>query len=190
MRVARFAIRGAALVAAIGALSAAVTVVTLDATPQDSARPANPSAPTFSKDVAPIVYQKCVSCHRPGEVAPMSLITFRDARPWAASIRDKVSTRVMPPWHADARYGTFRNNPSLTQREIDTIVSWVSAGAAEGNPAEMPALPAFPDGWQIGTPDMVFQMPTEFQIPARGTIDYQYFEVPTNFTEDRWMQAG
>ena len=149
-----------------------------------------PDAPTFSRDVAPIFYNRCVSCHRPGEVAPMSLITYRDVRPWAAAIREKVSTRAMPPWHADPKYGRFRNDPSLTQQEIDTIVAWVNGGAREGDPAARPPLPAFADGWQIGKPDAVFEMPVEYEVPARGTIDYQYFEVPTNFTEDRWMQAG
>ncbi len=148
------------------------------------------SAPTFSRDVAPLFYDKCVSCHRPGEVAPMSLITYRDVRPWASAIREKVTTRVMPPWHADRQYGTFRNDLSLTQREIDTIASWVAAGAAEGNPSELPALPKFPVGWQIGTPDQVFEMQADYHVPASGEIEYQYFEVPTNFTEDRWMQAG
>jgi hypothetical protein len=148
------------------------------------------TAPTFSRDVAPIFYNKCVSCHRPGEVAPMSLITYRDVRPWASAIREKVTTRVMPPWHADRQYGTFRNDLSLTQREIDTIASWVAAGANEGNPSELPALPKFPIGWQIGTPDQVFEMQAEYQVPASGEIAYQYFEVPTNFTEDKWMQAG
>jgi hypothetical protein len=148
------------------------------------------AAPTFSADVAPIMYAKCVSCHRPGEVAPMSLITFRDVRPWAASIRDKVASRVMPPWHADRAHGTFRNDLSLKQSEIDTIVTWANAGAPEGDPAKMPKLPDFPNGWQIGTPDVVFEMPQAFPIPARGDVEYQYFEVATNFTEDRWMQAG
>ena len=120
----------------------------------------------------------------------MSLLSFKDVRPWAGAIREKVSTRVMPPWHADRAYGAFRNNPSLSQAEIDTIVSWVNAGAPEGNPKDTPALPKFAEGWQIGKPDQVFEMASDFEIPARGTIDYQYFEVPTNFTEDRWMQAG
>jgi len=156
---------------------------------QGSAGPAS-AAPTFTRDVAPIMYAKCVSCHRPGEVAPMSLITFKDVRPWAGAIREKVASRVMPPWHADTQYGTFRNNLSLTQPEIDTIVQWVAAGAREGDPSAMPAVPQFADGWQIGKPDQVFEMTSAFQIPARGTIEYQYFEVPTNFTADRWMQAG
>src|SRR5918996_749035 len=99
--------------------------------------------PTFSRDVAPIFYAKCVTCHRPGEVAPMSLIAYREVRPWAAAIREKVMTRVMPPWHADRRYGKFRNDTSLAQREIDTIVNWVSAGAREGNAADLPPVPKY-----------------------------------------------
>ena len=148
------------------------------------------SGPTFSKDVAPIFYEKCISCHREGEVAPMSLITFREARPWARAIHEKVTTREMPPWHADRRYGEFRNDLSLTQPEIDTIAAWVSSGAREGSAADLPGLPEFTEGWQIGTPDMVFEMPVEYQVPASGTVEYQYFDVPTNFTEDMWMQAG
>jgi hypothetical protein len=155
---------------------------------QRAAAPA--STPTFSRDVAPIFYDKCVGCHRPGEVAPMSLITYKDVRPWASAIREKVTTRVMPPWHADRQYGTFRNDLSLTQREIDTIAAWASSGAGEGNPSDLPALPTFPVGWQIGTPDQVFEMQADYQVPASGEIEYQYFEVPTNFTEDKWMQAG
>jgi hypothetical protein len=148
------------------------------------------AAPTFSKDVAPIFYAKCVTCHRAGEIGPMSLITYREVRPWAASIRDKVSSRVMPPWHADPEHGSFRNDRSLSASEIDTVVRWVNAGSPEGNPSELPKAPQFADGWQIGKPDVVFEMATEYEIPARGTIDYQYFEVPTNFTQDMWIQAG
>ena len=151
---------------------------------------AQESGPTFSRDVAPIFYEKCISCHREGEVAPMSLVTFREARPWARSIHEKVTTREMPPWHADRRYGTFSNDLSLTQPEIDTIAAWVTAGAQEGNAADLPPLPEFTEGWQIGTPDMVFEMPVEFEVPASGTVDYQYFDVPTGFTKDMWMQAG
>jgi hypothetical protein len=160
-----------------------------DAGPQAS-RAQDQSAPTFTKDVAPIIYAKCASCHRPGEVAPMSLLTYRDVRPWAAAIREKVVTRAMPPWHADPQYGRFRNNLSLTQSEIDTLAAWANGGAREGDPAALPPVPNFPTGWQIGTPDAVFEMQAEYEVPARGDIEYQYFEVPTNFTEDKWMQAG
>jgi hypothetical protein len=192
MRLARpVVLRSVAVITAVGALCAVVGASPGGA-PQDKDPrvPPGESAPTFSKDVAPILYNKCVSCHRPGEVAPMSLITYKDVRPWARSIQDRVATRVMPPWFADRTYGHFRNDRSLTEQEIDTIEKWAGAGARQGNPADLPALPKFPSGWQIGTPDVVFEMAAEYQIPADGTVNYQYFEVPTNFKEDRWMQAG
>jgi hypothetical protein len=168
----------------------AVSALTASLSGAQAPRAQDRTVPTFTREVAPIVYAKCASCHRPGEVAPMSLLTYRDVRPWAAAIREKVMTRAMPPWHADRQYGRFRNDTSLTQAEIDTLVAWADGGAREGDPAALPPLPTFPDGWQIGTPDVVFEMATEYEVPARGEIEYQYFEVPTNFTEDRWMQAG
>jgi hypothetical protein len=172
-------------------LATSLTVVAIGHAQQQSRTPAaDASAPTFSHDVAPIMFNKCASCHRPGEVAPMSLLSYSDARPWAGAIRQKVSTRAMPPWHADPAHGTFRNDLRLSDREIDTIVRWVDGGAREGDRAALPPRPTFPEGWQIGAPDAVFEMAQEFEIPASGEIPYQYFEVPTNFTEDRWMQAG
>ena len=148
------------------------------------------ATPTFSRDVAPILYAKCVNCHRPGEVGPMPLITFKDARPWARAIQQKTTARAMPPWAADPHYGTFRNDRSLTEQQIATIAAWADGGAPEGDAKDLPSLPRFVDGWQIGQPDQVFEMLSDFEIPAKGAVDYQYFEVPTNFTEDRWMQAG
>jgi hypothetical protein len=177
------------MIRTIGVLSTFV-LLSLTALAAPAPRAQEASAPTFTRDVAPIVYAKCASCHRPGEVAPMSLLTYRDVRPWASAIRDRVASRAMPPWHADRQYGRFRNDTSLTQREIDTIVAWVNGGAREGDPAALPPRPSFPDGWQIGTPDVTFEMPDEYEVPPRGEIPYQYFEVPTNFTEDKWMQAG
>ena len=151
---------------------------------------AQPATPTFSKDVAPILYKNCVACHRPGEMGPMSLITYNDARPWARSIREKVASREMPPWHADPSIGTFRNARSLNQKDIDTIVAWVDGGAPQGNLAEVPRLPAFADGWQVGKPDVVFEMPVSFEVPATGVIGYKSYNVPTNFTEDMWVIAA
>lgn len=148
------------------------------------------STPTFSHDVAPILYAKCVSCHRPGEVGPMPLIAFKDVRPWARAIQQKTSTRAMPPWGADRHYGKFRNDRSLTEQQIATLAAWADGGAPEGDPKDLPAVPRFVDGWQIGQPDQTFEMLADFEIPATGAVDYQYFEIPTNFTEDRWMQAG
>ena len=148
------------------------------------------AAPDFTKDVAPILYSKCVTCHRPGEIGPMPLVTYDNVRPWARAIREKVVSRQMPPWHADPEHGHFRNDRSLTPSQIDTITKWVDGGSIQGNPKDLPAMPPLVAGWQIGAPDMVFEMPVEYQIPATGTIEYQYFEVPTNFAEDRWMRAG
>jgi hypothetical protein len=154
-----------------------------------SAAVAPPPVPTFSKDVAPILYKNCTACHRPGEIAPMSLLTFRDARPWVKSIGAQVQKGAMPPWHADPAYGEFLNDRRLSAVEKDTILRWVNAGAPEGDPADLPAPPAYTDGWAIGEPDAVFAMQEDYPLPATGTVAYQYFEVPTNFAEDRWVQA-
>jgi hypothetical protein len=144
---------------------------------------------TFSKDIAPILYNNCVSCHRAGEIAPMSLMTFKEVRPWAKAIREKVATREMPPWHADPNHGTWANDRRMSQKDIDTILAWVDSGAKEGDPKDLPPAPKFASGWQIGEPDIVFDMPVEYTVPAEGAVSYQYFTVPTNFKEDRYIQA-
>jgi Copper type II ascorbate-dependent monooxygenase, C-terminal domain len=144
---------------------------------------------TFTRDVAPIFFNSCVECHRPEEAAPMSLLTYKDARPWAKSIREKVANREMPPWHAEPAHGEFMNDRRLTQKEIDTIVGWVDGGANEGNARDLPPAPKFVDGWGIGKPDLVLSMPDEFTLDASGPDEYQYFTIPTNFTEDRYVQA-
>jgi hypothetical protein len=144
---------------------------------------------TFTRDVAPIFYARCAECHRPGEIGPFSLLSYKDARPWAKSIREKVVEKVMPPWHADPNHGQFRNDRRLTQAEIDTITAWVDQGAKEGNPKDLPPAPHFVAGWNIGKPDQTFSIP-EQRIPASGVVKYQYLSVPTNFTEDRWISAA
>ena len=146
-------------------------------------------APTFNKDVAPIMYKNCVSCHRSGEIGPMSLVTYKEVRPWARAVREKVATRQMPPWHPDPHYGEWDGDRRLSQKEVDTIVAWVDGGAKEGDAKDLAPPPTFPSGWQIGEPDMIFQMPTEFRVPAQGAVEYQYFAVPTNFKEDRYVTA-
>jgi hypothetical protein len=150
---------------------------------------APPRTVTFAKDVAPILYARCVECHRPGQIAPMSLLTYDDARPWAKSIRERVFDREMPPWFADPAHGTFENNPRLTQQEIDTIVRWVNTGSAKGADSDLPPAPRFAEGWTIGEPDLVLSMQEEHAVPAEGVVEYLYFTVPTNFTEDKWVQA-
>jgi mono/diheme cytochrome c family protein len=146
-------------------------------------------AVTFTRDVAPIFYRRCAECHRPTMFAPMSLMTYESARPWAKSIKQKAASRQMPPWGADAAYGAFKNDPRLTQAEIDAIVAWVDAGAPKGDDADLPPAPQFAEGWTIGKPDALFAMDEEFPVPATGEIPYKYFRVPTNLTEDKWIQA-
>ena len=145
--------------------------------------------PTFAKDVAPIFYSKCVECHRPTMFAPMSLVMFDEARPWAKSIRNRVSTRTMPPWGADPTHGIFKNDPRLTDKEIATILAWVDGGAPKGDDKDMPAMPSFTDGWNIGEPDAVFEMKEAYQIPATGVIEYQYIRIPMNIPEAKWLAA-
>lgn len=144
---------------------------------------------TFTKDVAPILYGSCATCHRPGEMAPMSLLTYKEVRPWAKSIRERVLNREMPPWYADPNHGQFANDSRLTERQIETIRSWVDGGAKEGDPKDLPPAPKFSDdGWRFGEPDAVFTMTEAASIPADGTVPYRYFAVPTNFTEDKYVQ--
>jgi mono/diheme cytochrome c family protein len=147
---------------------------------------------TFAKQVAPILYRNCAVCHHPGTVAPMSLLTYKETRPWARAIEQVVATRTMPPWHADPKYGAFENDRHLDQKDIDTIVAWVNQGAKEGNPADQPAIPKFADqeGWSIGKPDVVLSMDKAVSVPDTGTVPYRFFAVPTNFTEDRYVQAA
>jgi mono/diheme cytochrome c family protein len=145
---------------------------------------------TFNKDVAPIFFNNCVQCHRPGEIAPMSLMSYTEARPWARSIKEKVATGVMPPWHADPHYGSFANDRRLSGKDINTITAWVDQGAKEGNPKDLPPAPQFLEGWNIGKPDVVFYLPQEYPVPASGVVEYKYFKVATNFKEDKWIQAA
>ena len=149
-----------------------------------------PSTPTYYKDVLPILQARCQGCHRPGEAAPMSFLTYQDTRPWAKAIREAVLSRKMPPWLADPHYGKFANDRSLTRAEMDTLAAWAASGAAAGNPKDAPAPASFVNGWAIGKPDVVFEMPNEFQVPAAGTIQYQYIVIPSGFTEDRWVQIA
>ncbi|HLQ77447.1 MAG TPA: thiol-disulfide isomerase [Terriglobia bacterium] len=149
----------------------------------------SPATPTFSRDVAPILYRNCVTCHRPGEIAPMSLVTYEQARPYARSIRERIELGTMPPWHAEAPAGTFLNERRLTAAEKQILARWADNAAPQGDPKDVPPAPVFTEGWAIGKPDAVVAMAEPYNVPASGTIDYQYFAVPTNFTEDKWVQA-
>jgi len=152
------------------------------------------SAPvTFSKDVAPILQKSCQTCHRPGAIAPMSLLTYQDARPWARSIKAKVTAREMPPWYIDRHIGInkFKDDPSLTESEIATIVRWVDAGAPAGNAADMPAPRQFSDvdKWHIGKPDMVVSLPKPYELKAEGPDEFYDVDVDPGFAEDMYISA-
>jgi hypothetical protein len=155
---------------------------------RETSRPTT-GVPTFARDVAPILFKNCTGCHRPGEIAPMSLLTYADARPHAKAIRDEVADGHMPPWHADAPRGTFLNERGISDEDRQVLYRWANNGAPEGDPTDLPAAPVYPDGWSIGTPDVVFEMGEEYSVPAEGVIEYEYFYIPTNFTEPKWIQA-
>lgn len=144
--------------------------------------------PTFSKDVAPILYTHCTSCHRPGQIAPMSLLTYADARPYARAILEEVGDGHMPPWHAEAAPGTFLNERRLTAAEKTTLLAWASGGAPEGDPKDKPPPPSHADGWRIGKPDVVFEAET-YQVPATGAFSYEHFFIPTDFKDVKWIKA-
>ena len=152
--------------------------------------PPPPGKTTFYKDVLPILQSNCQSCHRPGEVAPMSLLTYEDARPWAIAMKMAVVSQKMPPWYADPQYGHFSNERKLTSQQIRTLVSWVDGGAKPGDPKDAPAPVQFVDGWNIGKPDRVIEMPAAYDVPAEGTVDYQYMVIPGGFTQDTWVKAA
>jgi hypothetical protein len=169
-----------------------LTAIALSALPAIRATGAKSSAKsvTFNKDVAPIFFKNCAECHRPGEAAPFSVLSYKDIRPWAKSIREKIISREMPPWHADPQVGEWANDRRLRQQEIDTITAWIDGGAMEGDTNDLPAAPQFTEGWSIGKPDAVLEMPEEFTLAASGADEYQYFDVPTNFTEDKYVQMA
>jgi hypothetical protein len=148
------------------------------------------ASPTFYKDVLPILQDKCQSCHRSGEAAPMALTTYEQTQPWARKVAAAVEMKMMPPWFADPRFGHFSNDPSLSEQQIATIVAWANSGAAAGNPKDAPAPRKWSEGWNIPEPDVVVKMPQAVQIPARGEVEYTYEIVATHFTEDKWVQMA
>jgi mono/diheme cytochrome c family protein len=145
-------------------------------------------APTFAKQIAPILYSRCASCHRPGEGAPFSLLTYADARKRATQIAAVTKMRLMPPWKAESDCA-FRDDQRLSEAQIDAIRRWAEAGAPEGKPSDLPRDPAFTDGWQLGTPDLVVKMPKAFTVRAEGPDIYRTFVLPTHLPKDTWVRA-
>ena len=154
--------------------------------------PAGGESPTFTRDIAPIFQRSCQACHRQGEMAPMSLVTYEEVRPWARSIRDRVVSREMPPWHIDRNIGIqeFEDDPSLSDAEIAVVAAWVDNGAPRGDPADMPPPRVFPDAasWQIGEPDLIVRYPT-VPVPAEGPDMFGSVYAPLEIDADRYIQA-
>ncbi|MGH9938031.1 MAG: c-type cytochrome, partial [Blastocatellia bacterium] len=178
-------LRGAIILIICFAAIASYALPSINANTKNKAK-----AVTFTKDVAPIFFKNCAECHRAGEAAPFSVTSYKEVRPWAKSIREKVANKEMPPWHADAAYGHFKNDRRLTQKEIDTITAWVDGGAIEGRRLDLPPAPKFTEGWSIGAPELVLQMKEEYAVEASGPDEYQYFTISTGFTEDKYVRMA
>ena len=182
------AISGIFLIAA-AAMFGTARMARAQATAKSSAN----SQITFSKDIAPILQRACQNCHRPGSIAPMSLLSYKDSRPWARSIKEKVVKRDMPPWFIDRTVGIhkFKGDPSLTDQEIETIAAWVDGGAPEGNPADMPPPRQFDDTdrWHIGKPDLIVSMPVTYTVSAQSSDQWINFTADPGLTEDRYVKA-
>jgi hypothetical protein len=161
----------------------AIFVISIARAAQNSAPP-----PTFYRDVLPILRQRCQSCHRAGEIAPMPFMTYGETKPFAVPIAAAARARTMPPWFADPKIGHFANDPSLSATQIQTLSDWAAAGAPAGNPSD--ALPSrkFAEGWNIPKPDLIVKMPKPVAIPATGDVEYTYEIVPTGFKEGKWVQ--
>ena len=148
------------------------------------------SPPTFYRNVVPILQEHCQTCHRAGEIAPFSLVTYKESKPWAQAIKKATQAREMPPWFADPRFGKWADDPSLTAEQIATLAAWAERGAVAGDPLDAPAPKQWSADWNIPTPDVVVRMPKPVSIPAHGEIDYTYEIVHTGFTTDRWAQMS
>jgi len=147
------------------------------------------ATPTFNHDIAPILYKNCATCHRPGEVAPFSLLTYQDAAKRARQIATVTHSRFMPPWKAEPGYGSFQNERRLSDEQIAMLSDWAASGAPEGDPAEKPTPPTFTEGWQAGQPDKVFTLSDKYSLPADGPDQYRCFVVPMNLDHDVFVKS-
>jgi hypothetical protein len=148
-----------------------------------------PATVTFTEHVAPIVFARCASCHRPGEAGPFPLLSYKDVRKRGKLIQQVTARRFMPPWHPAPGHGEFQNERRLSDGQIALIKRWVETGMAEGDPGRLPQLPKFTEGWQLGTPDLVVSMPKAYEVPATGRDIYRNFVLPLNLKEDKWVTA-
>src|SRR5947208_2808714 len=166
----------------------AIVLLLLTASGWPQAKEESPQVVTFYKNVLPILQNNCQSCHRPGQIGPMSLLSYKEARPWAKAIKAAVLLKKMPPWFADPQYGHFNNDRSLKPAEIETLTAWADSGAVEGDPKDAPAPIQWPaDGWHI-QPDAVVDLPL-YPVPARGVKEWEQLAMPSPFKEDTWVTS-
>lgn len=153
--------------------------------------PAAPKAPavTFAEHIAPLVFAKCTACHRPGEAAPFALLGYDDVKKRAATIREVIESRYMPPWHPDAGWGEFKDELRLKDDELALFTAWLDAGMPAGDAARTPKVPEFAEGWQLGPPDLVVTMDKAFDVPAGGADIYRNFTLPLKLEQDQWVTA-
>jgi peroxiredoxin len=145
---------------------------------------------TYCRDVAPLLQNRCMTCHRSGQIAPFALTSYRSAAGRAETLREVLEAGRMPPWHADSKFGHFANDPRMPDGEKQLVYDWLDAGCPEGDPADLPPPRTFPDGWTIPGPDLVVAMPQPFSVPAQGVVEYQFIEVDPGFREDKWVRAA
>lgn len=145
---------------------------------------------TYAKEVSRIIQDRCQNCHRPGQTAPFSLMSYADATKHARMIKEVTQQKRMPPWHADPRYGHFANDRRMTTDEIDTVSAWIDSGMPKGDDNDLPKPINWPQGWRHGKPDMIITMPEEFEVPAEGSLPYKHYTVDPGFTEDKWVRIA
>jgi len=155
-----------------------------------ASRPRRATPVSYAQDVSRILQRRCHECHRPGMAGPFSLLTYEDAVKHSAMTKEVVLQGRMPPWHADPRYGHWSNNRKIPQQEVDTLIAWIDAGTPFGDKKNLPAPKTYAEGWTIDQPDVVFELPREITVPADGVVPYLYFDVPTHFKQDVWIQAA
>src|SRR5688572_6117840 len=144
---------------------------------------------TYNEHIAPIIYQNCTQCHRPGQIAPFSLMSYDDVRRRALTVAAVTQARYMPPWKPEPGWAAYRGERRLSPAQIALIQKWIADGAPEGDSAKSVRPPLYTDGWQLGTPDLILEMPASFSVPAEGNDIYRNFVIPTNVTEDKWVKA-
>jgi Copper type II ascorbate-dependent monooxygenase, C-terminal domain len=176
--------------ATVGATAIIVVPQVCSRAAQAQGSDADVAAPTFYRDVVPILQQHCQSCHRAGEIAPTSLVTYAETKPQAQAVAIAARNHAMPPWFADPSVGHFANDPSLSPKEISMLKAWADGGAPAGDPNDAPPPRKWANGWNIPQPDLVVTMPKAVALPADGDVDYTYEIVPSGFTEDKWVQMS